>query len=159
MKESKLVVKARQDLDRLINCRPSIEDEPDKDLKASFILNTLHTDSYDDQNKHKVRSDPAARGGGKFTTDRKDALQALKIALHEVEEEDAVQEEKERSPPKPARTVRRRLPVYQENVPQPQEPRQPRVGVQRPPPARQAPPPPAPPPAPPLLDGAASSFV
>ncbi len=125
----KLVLKARADLNRLINFQTPIEDEPDLEVKASFILTTLKNDLPSNQNKSKTRTDPAVRAGGKLTTDRRDALQALKIAFNEVEEEDAPMEED--SPPKPVRPARPSQPVYQENVPQPQVPRRPRVVIHR----------------------------
>ncbi len=129
MKGQRLVLKARSDLNRLISSQTPIEDEPDSEVKAGFILTTLKNDPSNDQNKPKPRTDPTVRAGGKLTTDRRDALQALKIACwSELEEEDAIEED---SPPKPQRPMRPyHAPVYQENV-QPQPHVQPRVAVHR----------------------------
>lgn len=130
MKGEKLVLKARADLNRLTNFQTPIEDEPDSEVKASFILTRLKNDPSNNQNKSKLRTDPGVRAGGKLTTDRRDALQALKIALSEVEEADVMKED---SPPKPIRPLRLRTAAYQENVPPPQVPSQPRVVLHHPP--------------------------
>ena len=130
MKGEKLVLKAREDLNRLINFQTPIEYERDSEIKASFILTTLKNDVSNNQNKSKLRTDPEVRAGGKRTTERRDALQAIKIALSEVEEADAMKED---SIPKPRRLSTLRKSNYQENMPQPQVPSQPRVVLPQPP--------------------------
>jgi len=129
MKGKKLVLKAREDLNRFINFQTPIEDEPDPEIKASFILTTLRNDPSNNQYKSKLRTDPKVRGERK---------KAFKIALNEVDDANVVKED---STPKPKRPLTRRTTNYEENVPQPQVPSQPGVGLHRPPAAAPQPPP------------------